>query len=322
MGIARSPDPCSQEIFHLISPDHKGRGYYFRMNDSNEENNPVNSVTKSAPAKINIGLRVLGKRADGYHEIQTIFQRLTLHDSITVSRIQSGVEYDGARLTAEPADNLCVRAAHAFKRKFDIDQGVRIVLEKNIPVGAGLGGGSSDAAATILAMTELYDIHPSRDELLSLAGEIGSDVPFFTLNTSAALASGRGEFLTPISGLGSNLSLLIIYPEFEVSTTWAYTCIDKHLTLEKNNNNLIIREFLKFQGEIPTANMGNDFEFPVFEAHPELSRERDRLLNAGAIFAMLSGSGSSLYGVFDDEAIAREAALDCPNGLSFVCRPY
>ncbi len=168
----------------------------------------------------------------------------------------------------------------------------------------------------------MYNTNLSKAELLRLGTEIGSDVPFFILEKSASFAGGRGELFEKANGLKLNLWVLIVSPNFEVSTAWAYSCMDKHLTFEKNNNNLFDREFLGYQGEIPTANMGNDFEYPVFDAHPELSRERDRLLVAGAKFAMLTGSGSSLYGVFDGETEARAAALECPFGLSFVCRPY
>lgn len=282
----------------------------------------MDSITIRAHAKINIGLRVLNRRADGYHNIVTIFQRLSLHDIVTIKQIESGVQYSGEELTPNPSNNLCVIAAEEYKRYFKQDIGVHIHLQKEIPVGAGLGGGSSDAAATILGMDELFNTHTDKSELLQIASIIGSDVPFFILNTHASFASGRGEILSEVNGLDVNSWVLIIFPEFEVSTAWAYSCVAKHLTFEKNRNNLLNREFLDYQGDIPTANMGNDFEYPVFDARPELRRERDRLLGAGAKFAMLSGSGSSLYGVFDGEAEARAAALESPFGLSFVCRHY
>lgn len=282
----------------------------------------LETITLKAPAKINIGLRVLNQREDGFHNILTIFQRINLLDVVKLKKTNTAVIYRGIDLTLDPADNLCVIAAEYFRREFNISKGVDIHLEKRIPVGAGLGGGSSDAASTIIGMNKLFDTGLTLADLLKLGLEIGSDVPFFILNTSAMIASGRGEQFEKVNGLNSDYWVLIIYPNFEISTAWAYSCLGKHLTLEKKNNNLFDREFLGFQGEIPTANMGNDFEYPVFDAHPELSRERDRLLVAGAKFAMLSGSGSSLYGVFDGETEARDAALESPFGLSFVCRPY
>ena len=281
-----------------------------------------NPITIKAPAKINIGLRVLDRRDDGYHNIITIFQRVNLHDTLILSQKGSGVQYSGEKLTSDSAQNLCVIAAKVFIDYLKMDIGLHIQLDKKIPIGAGLGGGSSDAAATILGMNELFNTRIDNAELTRIASYVGSDVPFFMLRTTASFASGRGELLSSINGLDSSSWVLIIVPDFEVSTAWAYSCVGNHLTLEKNHNILFNREFLEYQGDIPTANMGNDFEYPVFDAHPELRRERDRLLGAGATFAMLSGSGSSLFGVFDGEAEARAAALESPFGLSFVCRPY
>jgi len=314
----------------------------------------IESLTIPAYAKINIGLKVLRKRSDDYHDLITIMQRISLCDQVTLilevgdesrnaRKEESKVTYNGPSLTADPADNLCVRAAKAFLRRCDIPCSVHIKLEKNIPIGAGLGGGSSDAAAVLVGLTRLYGKCQSAKvskclskevdlpSLLKIAVGIGSDVPFFIysevdaskhLYSYATLVQGRGEQLSPAIGLCKDKLIIIIWPGFAISTSWAYQKLDESLTFNGNNITLITCDFSNYRDGIQTKEIGNDFEIPIFAAYPELIHTRDRLLEAGALFAGLSGSGSAIYGVFDSEAEKRVAQLKWPHSwLSVVCRP-
>ncbi len=277
----------------------------------------------TAYAKINLGLRILSRRSDGYHDLVTIFQRISLSDKVTLEKLTSKIEYEGPSLTSMPEDNLCYKAAEVFRTCFGENYGVRIHLEKNIPTGAGLGGGSSDAAAVLKGMAKLYDIPESHKDLNNAAAETGSDVPFFLSGLSAAVGEGRGEILSPIVGLSADKSLLIIKPGFSVSTAWAYRLIDKSLTFDENNIKIVTCDFLNYSGGILTPQMTNDFEGAVFGIHPELADVRDRLLAAGGLFAGLCGSGSAIYGVFDEDHFARTIAEELrTDWAGYVCRSY
>ena len=178
----------------------------------------------SAPAKINLSFRIKGRRADGFHEIETLMAPISLADRITIERAGDDGEIrfscDDPSLPAGD-DNLVVRAAKLFRQRAGITSGITIALEKKIPHGAGLGGGSSDAASILLGLNELFDAGLDQTELLELAAQLGSDVPFFVVR-SAAVCRGRGEIVTPIS-LGTKLHLVLLKPDFGVPTPWAYS---------------------------------------------------------------------------------------------------
>jgi 4-diphosphocytidyl-2-C-methyl-D-erythritol kinase len=240
----------------------------------------------SAHAKINWALRVTGKRADGYHDIETVFQTISLHDTITITPA------DRLTLTCDdptiPIDgtNLIMRAARGHD--------VAIALRKRIPAGGGLGGGSSDAAATLVALGR-------RDPQLALA--LGSDVPFF-LAGGTAYAIGRGEVLTPLPAV-RGVPLLLLFPEARVPTASAYAMLQRFsppLGIERYRA-MIADDLLSHASEL-----ANDFEEPIFEAMPELRRLKSRLIEAGAAWAAMSGSGSTIAGAFRDVA-SRDAAL-------------
>lgn len=283
----------------------------------------MRSISINAYAKINLGLRVLSRREDGYHDIITVMQRISLCDHLDLEAVDKKIEYCGPSITESESDNLCVKAAQAFQRNFGKEFGVRIHLKKNIPIGAGLGGGSSDAGAVLTGMSQLYDVDSQSRQMMNAAIEVGSDVPFFAAGYSSALVRGRGEQLLQFPGLNNNSYVLILWPGFEVSTALAYRSLDESLTSDKNNIKLMLCEFFSFQGGIPTAGMRNDFDDPIFASHPELAQACTDLIEAGAEYAGLSGSGSALYGVFDNEAVARMAASGWHGSwLSFVCCPY
>jgi len=283
----------------------------------------MDSLTLNAYAKINLGLKILNRRDDGFHDIITLFQRVSLADTITLEQLDDGViEYDGPALTGAIEDNLCWRAADAFHRLVGANPGVRIRLEKRIPYSAGLGGGSSDAAAILTGMGELAGLD-RRDPRLAATGLLlGSDVPFFVSGSSACLAQGRGERLEPAESMAHDSGIVILWSGKRVLTSEAYQIVDQILTFDINIIKIVTREFTAHCERGSAWAMGNDFESPVFSAIPDLASARNRLLEQGAFFAGLSGSGSALFGLFSDIKAARIAAgqWNAP-WAAYLCQP-
>jgi 4-diphosphocytidyl-2-C-methyl-D-erythritol kinase len=254
-------------------------------------------------AKINLSLRVLGRRADGYHELHTIFQTITLCDRLTFSALDSSqleLECDAADVPADDS-NLVLRAAKILRERFPVERGARIRLEKSIPAGGGLGGGSSNAAIALMGLARLWRIETTRNELTELGARLGADVPFF-FTGGRALGTGRGTEITPMND-ATRESLLVVTPRVKISTADAYKALSAPaLTKEFAPVNLLIsRTEADFAGALPTARV-NDFEPVIFQQHPEIERARDALLRTGARDASLSGSGSSVFGVFESDA--------------------
>ena len=257
-------------------------------------------ITAIAPAKINLFLEITGKRYDGYHNIETIMQTVGLSDKITFelaadNNVSLNVSSKDLNIPVD-SRNIVVKAALALKEKFNIKQGVKITLEKNIPSGAGLGGGSSDAAETLKALIKLWNIKIENSELSALAAKLGADVPFF-LTGSAALCEGIGEIITPIN-TAKNLSLVIVKPSVSVPTPEAY----KKVKLPFNNPQSV----KAIKTAIETGCFGfkeakelcfNRFEELVFGDYPEIAKVKKILTDAGC-FAMMSGSGSAVFGFF------------------------
>ncbi|MBT7617009.1 MAG: 4-(cytidine 5'-diphospho)-2-C-methyl-D-erythritol kinase, partial [Calditrichaeota bacterium] len=277
-----------------------------------------------------------GKRPDGYHNLVSIMQGISLCDKIVIERLderggiadknlitaKTGIEYSGPELTTDPGDNLCVKAGVAFQEHFCPELHIRIKLEKQIPVGAGLGGGSSDAASVLLGLAKIYGVDEKDPQLLKIAARLGSDVPFFMGPDSSSLVQGVGEILSSSEGLASDLTVLVIFPNFEISTSLAYRTLDQSLTFENLNIKLLIRDFLAYNGGIPTGEMGNDFELPVFKKYPELNSACLDLKQAGALFAGLSGSGSAIYAIMGKRAAEKALAFEWLDSWScFICRP-
>jgi 4-diphosphocytidyl-2-C-methyl-D-erythritol kinase len=272
----------------------------------------MNSLTAQAYAKINLTLDVFSKRADGYHSMASVMQAISLHDTLTFAlREESGIGFtcDGESSGGIPTDatNLVVRAAQSVLDVARGEMGLQIHLHKRIPSQAGLGGGSSDAAATLLGVTALtgFDIGPKT--LHNLAAALGSDVPFF-LSGGTAVARGRGENISPIADAPS-LWLVVVKPDENVSTGWAYNQLDEHLERASHRATKRMEEALK-QGDTDRliAWQSNDFELPVFAHFPRLAWLHDELRMAGALTAHLCGSGSALYGVFASQADAEKVA--------------
>ena len=248
-----------------------------------------------AHAKVNLFLRVLRHREDGFHEIETLIAPITLHDSLVIEPADR-FEFDCDEPTLGGDDNLVVRAARAFFAETNREPNVKLTLRKNIPHGAGLGGGSSDAAATLRGLDRFFDAELSNEKLNGLAAKLGSDVPFF-LNETAATCSGRGEIVTA-TPLPASLSLLLLKPDFGVPSGWAYS--RWQATRELTG---AIFEPQKISG----ITLVNDLERPVFEKFVFLAQVKSwlgRQPEVGA--AMMSGSGSTVFAVMRD-GVDREA---------------
>jgi 4-diphosphocytidyl-2-C-methyl-D-erythritol kinase len=265
------------------------------------------SVRLPAFAKINLCLHVLGKRPDGYHELRTIFQAISLRDTLELSRTsQPGIllETDDPSLPAGP-ENLVYRAIDAVACEIGFRGGIRARLEKKIPVARGLGGGSSDAAAAIIGMLRLTKKKLPLARLMEIAAGLGADVPFFLFG-GRAMAVNRGDEIYPLPD-GPRRTILVVSPKgIGVSTKDAYQWLSAELTrLSKPNR---IWEFCALCWSRQESGISNDFEGPVFGRHPRLGEIRDGLLKRGAADAALAGSGSAVFGVFRNPAQARRTA--------------
>jgi len=284
-----------------------------------------NSFTLPAFAKINLMLRVLGRRADSFHEILTVFQTITLHDHLTftalaVERLELICDAPGI-----PTDerNLALRAGLALREHFGVRRGARIELRKRIPAGGGLGGGSSDAAIALLGLTRLWQIKTDKSTLAHIGARLGADVPFF-LTGGTALGTGTGIEITPLDDVTLK-NLLILTPGVALSTAEGYKALNAPaLTkIESPVNLFVSRAGAETPEMLGDSLFRNDFEPVVFRLRPEIERARDALLREGARPCVLSGSGSSVFGIFDSsEKRARAARVlkDEAGWQVFSCR--
>ncbi|HEX5703031.1 MAG TPA: 4-(cytidine 5'-diphospho)-2-C-methyl-D-erythritol kinase [Pyrinomonadaceae bacterium] len=283
----------------------------------------LRSITIPAFAKINWSLRVPGKRADGYHEIDTVLQTISLHDTLTFEETNDDVIRLWCDDQSVPADktNLVWRAAAALRERYSIRRGVRVCLEKRIPAEAGLGGGSSDAAATLLALALLWKIEISADDLALVAEGLGSDVPFF-LHGGTARATGRGNLVESLEDLPKHL--LVIKPNASISTAKAYGMLNRAALTSSDSKPILLRsQASDSSASIDLNSLHNDFEPVVFQLEPEIERAKVALLKSGAGAAMLSGSGSAVFGIFENQDAQERAiqAIELETGWrAFPCK--
>ena len=274
-------------------------------------------------AKINLRLDILGKRSDGYHELRTIFQTISLQDEIRLSESGPGVTLTiqgNKDLAAEPPEkNLVYRAVDALRRELKIRAGVEIELKKTIPAGGGLGGGSSDAAAALLGYLEFARRKLPPPQLIEIAASLGADVPFFLFG-GRALGVSRGDEIYPLDDI-PKLHLLVVAPVgIRVSTPDAFRWVNaKPLGLTKSAINPKLATFCALCWSALGSGLSNDFEGAVFRRHPRLDQIKRALLQRGATEASLAGSGSAVFGVFPSPAMARRAAVAFPHDQTFVC---
>lgn len=270
----------------------------------------MKSISLKAYAKINLTLDVLGKRADGYHDVKMIMQGINLYDIVTLESCENGITLScDVTGLGEDRKNLAYRAAELMLLHYPQIKGLRITLEKRIPVAAGLGGGSADAAAVILGVNELYDLGLTKERLQEIALHLGSDVPF-CLFPCTALAEGRGERLTDIVPCPL-LWLVLVKPSFGVATKEVYENL-KNVTIKKRpDTRAALRAIEETDIELLYCSMGNVLEYSTFALYPDLQRLVDELILLGAKKVMMSGSGTTLLMFMNNEDDARAAALCC-----------
>lgn len=262
--------------------------------------------TARTPAKVNLSLRILGRRDDGYHELETVFQAIDLWDELDATESDRlTLRCDAAGLPVD-GTNLVLRAARALQDRCGRDAGAEFFLRKSIPVGGGLGGGSADAAAALILLRELWSLTISDRELVEIAGGLGSDVPFF-LTGGTALGAGRGERVEPLPFYGA-VGILLGIPPFGIATPEVYARLRARLT--PPGNDVRLRRFvtLKLPGGKDFSPGVNDLEAVVLEGWPELVAPLSFLRKEGAAFSLVSGSGSSVFGVFEDPGSLPQAA--------------
>jgi len=271
--------------------------------------------------KINIGLRIVSRRRDGYHNLESIFQEITLFDEILIKKREAGIRI---RTDCEslPVDenNLCYQAYQHLVNEYGLKVGVEVEIIKNIPIGSGLGGGSSNAATCLKAFNDIFELGLSRGELIRLGAKIGSDVPFFIVGKTA-LVKGRGEVVIPIRFL-SDYQLLIIFPQVQVSTAFIYKNFEFALTKSKWN--------VKFEAVISRVRtlddlstyFSNDLEDVARKYYPEIAEVHQGIVESGARFVSLSGSGSAVYGIYpadvDLDSVRKQFI---PRYQVFIARP-
>lgn len=287
----------------------------------------VNKITNSslsikAPAKINLFLEVLNKRPDGFHNINSVFQAVSLFDELEFCladepsvriKILNDIDLD------TNDDNLIVKAFSLMKNKFNINQGLTVNLIKNIPIAAGLGGGSADAAATLKACNILYNIGLSNDNLARLGAQIGSDIPFF-FTKGQAKVTGRGEIIEKIK-IPTDYYIVLVNPRYAISTPESYSNLKRSLTNSKLPFNLAecrnIKELLS-----QLTKTGNDFESFAFNSHPDLMRVKALISKSGAELVRMSGSGPTLFGLHKSKPdLIRTGFVNDQNWLVFTVKP-
>jgi 4-diphosphocytidyl-2-C-methyl-D-erythritol kinase len=266
-------------------------------------------LEKSSPCKVNLLLNILGKRPDGYHELETVMQPVALCDRLTLERRGAAVELSCSDATL-PVDtrNLVHRAAAAFLAAADIREGVRLHLEKKIPLAAGLGGGSGDAATTLLALNELFDRPLPAAKLNELAAALGSDVPFF-LQDRPALATGRGEIIQPLEPFPAlrGRAFLLIHPGFGIATPWAYQNLARFpeaLNGQPGRAQKLIAALQAGDWPAAGAEFYNSLEAPALEKFPVLALFQEFLRAHGALAALMSGSGSTTFAIAENVVVA------------------
>lgn len=249
-------------------------------------------------AKINLGLNIVEKRPDGYHNLETIFYPINLQDALEVTKLDAEVEYElkvsGSPIEGEPENNLVIKAYRLLKKDFPEMAPINIHMYKHIPTGAGLGGGSADAAFMIKLLNEKFKLNLSVEKMEEYASILGADCAFFIQN-KPVFASGIGNIFEPINLSLKGYYLILVKPDIFVSTKDAYA----NVTPKTPDQSL--KDIIRMPVETWRATMKNDFEHSVFQKYPEIAAIKDKLYDMGAIYASMSGSGSSVFGIFREQ---------------------
>ncbi|MDO6355782.1 4-(cytidine 5'-diphospho)-2-C-methyl-D-erythritol kinase [Caloramator sp. CAR-1] len=252
------------------------------------------------PAKVNLSLDVVGKRNDGYHLLRMINQSVSLYDYLTIEKIKSGIIITSDKNDI-PLDesNTCYRAADLIFKKFGIDYGVKIHLKKNIPHGAGLGGGSSDAAGVIKALNELYDLKMSKEQMMEIGLKVGADVPFSIMNRTS-LVEGIGEIISPIEKI-ENLHIVIAKPNINISTKEVYSKLRLDEINKRPNIDKMVEYIRNKNYKMMASNMVNVLETVTLNEYPILLEIKNIMMEFEAEGSIMTGSGSAVIGIFEDE---------------------
>jgi len=262
----------------------------------------MKKIEFNSPTKINIGLNIVQKRKDGYHNLETIFYPLLLSDILSFEKSNS-TKLDTNSLEINELDsNLIIDTIKLMENELKRDLHINVYLQKNIPIGAGLGGGSSNAATTLKAINQLYDLNLSYESLTSFAIQLGSDVPYFLIPVPS-YADSRGESLMKIQ-LSLGYPILLVNPGIHISTKWAF---DKIIPEKSKSSLKTFLEKSKIDLETMREYVTNDFEEIVFKEHPEVRSIKDKLYEYGAEFALMTGTGSTVFGIFRNLQKARKA---------------
>ena len=272
----------------------------------------MNSIKLKSRAKINLSIDVLGIREDGYHLVEMIMQTIDLYDLIEIKEIIDNKILIKSNSNEIPldSDNIVYKAANLIKERFCIDKGIEIYIKKNIPVAAGMAGGSSNAAAILVGLNSLWNLNLSNQELEEIGLKLGADVPF-CIKGGTVLAQGIGEELTDIKGLDEDISILVCKPDLFVSTKEIYELIDSREITMRPNNKLLIDYLKNNEIEALARNMFNVLEEVTVEKHPVIKKIKDTMIKNKALGAMMSGSGPTVFGVYKN----REDALKCKSIL-------
>jgi 4-diphosphocytidyl-2-C-methyl-D-erythritol kinase len=275
---------------------------------------PINSY-----AKINLFLKIGKKLSSGYHKIQSVMQQIDLNDNITVDLIdEPSVILECNNKELENKDNLAYKSAMLLRHKYKIEQGVRISIEKNIPIEAGLGGGSSNAGVVLSTLNKLYKLKLSEGQLGEIALGIGSDVPFF-IGEGAAVVEGVGEKVKRIKKYFS-INIVLIHPGFRVLTKWAYSAFDRQASKPRTSSDIeaLIRSIEKKDIKVIANNLHNDFEPVLMKKYKIIAEIKTNLVKNGALNACVSGSGPTVFGIFNSIYEAREAFFKIQYDYPFV----
>ena len=272
-------------------------------------------------AKINLSLEIGRKLPNNYHQINSVFHQINLHDKISIKKLKKNKIIIKSNIkNTENKDNLAYKAASLLKKRYKIKDGIEIKIDKNIPLQSGLGGGSSNAASTLTALNSLFDLKLDKDELMKLASKIGSDVPFF-IEGKTCLVSGIGDKVKKIDSL--NLNFVLIKPDIGIPTKLAYNEYDKHIEnntkIKKENKTKKLAEALKQKNiEKIAENLHNDFEPVIIRKYPIIKKIKNDLIKNSALNALMSGSGSAVFGIFKDKNEAETAFEKLKEKYNFV----
>ena len=265
------------------------------------------TLTLKALAKINLGLDVLGRRDNGYHDVRMVMQTIYLYDNVTLTRIEEPRIQGETNLSYLPVDknNIAYKAAKLLIDEFGIQEGVHIKLEKRIPVAAGMAGGSSNAAAVLVGMNRMFDLGLSQSELMERGVSLGADVPYCVMR-GTALAEGIGEELSSLPPM-PKCYILVAKPAISVSTKWVYETLDAKEIVEHPDIDGLLQGLKEQDLSKIASSMGNVLESVTIEKFPIIETIKDAMKEAGALNAMMSGSGPTVFGIFDNRKVAKEA---------------